>query len=272
MVPLTIFCLTAAVMLGLGTGAVFKLVAEWFLGQVGAVTGVVEQPAGWAGSFPAGNEPGEGSHGAYALGFVLMAVVACLCLAVLARIGQELPSAAPPAGNPRQPMSDRRSPILEAHEFFRRGPANEEGWSMLIGRDRDWESSYRDRWSHDKVVRSTHGVNRTGSCSWNVYVKEGIITWRRRPSTIRQPPPTCPTTSRADARAALRFPGTRTRRSGSSTRTSAAACSRCTASCAQGQATRSSPGRRSSRTLSVHGRTSRSAARGLRARFVERGG
>ena len=32
---------------------------------------------------------------------------------------------------------------------------------MLIGRDRDWESSYRDRWSHDKVVRSTHGVNRT---------------------------------------------------------------------------------------------------------------
>jgi nitrate reductase alpha subunit len=48
---------------------------------------------------------------------------------------------------------------------------------MLIGRNRDWESSYRDRWSHDKVVRSTHGVNCTGSCSWNVYVKEGIITW-----------------------------------------------------------------------------------------------
>jgi hypothetical protein len=23
---------------------------------------------------------------------------------------------------------------------------------------------YRDRWSHDKVVRSTHGVNCTGSC------------------------------------------------------------------------------------------------------------
>ncbi|WP_026922614.1 nitrate reductase subunit alpha [Glycomyces arizonensis] len=36
---------------------------------------------------------------------------------------------------------------------------------------------YRDRWSHDKVVRSTHGVNCTGSCSWNVYVKDGIITW-----------------------------------------------------------------------------------------------
>jgi nitrate reductase / nitrite oxidoreductase, alpha subunit len=36
---------------------------------------------------------------------------------------------------------------------------------------------YRDRWSHDKVVRSTHGVNCTGSCSWKVYVTDGIITW-----------------------------------------------------------------------------------------------
>jgi nitrate reductase / nitrite oxidoreductase, alpha subunit len=48
---------------------------------------------------------------------------------------------------------------------------------MLIGRTRDWERAYRDRWSHDKVVRSTHGVNCTGSCSWNVYVKDGLITW-----------------------------------------------------------------------------------------------
>src|SRR5213075_2942652 len=39
------------------------------------------------------------------------------------------------------------------------------------------EDFYRDRWSHDKVVRSTHGVNCTGSCSWKVYVKDGIITW-----------------------------------------------------------------------------------------------
>jgi nitrate reductase alpha subunit len=37
---------------------------------------------------------------------------------------------------------------------------------------------YRDRWSHDKIVRSTHGVNCTGSCSWKVYVKDGIITWQ----------------------------------------------------------------------------------------------
>jgi nitrate reductase alpha subunit len=42
---------------------------------------------------------------------------------------------------------------------------------------RDWEEFYRNRWQYDKVVRSTHGVNCTGSCSWNVYVKDGIVTW-----------------------------------------------------------------------------------------------
>ncbi len=42
---------------------------------------------------------------------------------------------------------------------------------------RDWEEFYRNRWQHDKVVRSTHGVNCTGGCSWEIYVKEGIVTW-----------------------------------------------------------------------------------------------
>ncbi len=42
---------------------------------------------------------------------------------------------------------------------------------------RQWEEFYRNRWQHDKVVRSTHGVNCTGGCSWNIYVKNGIVTW-----------------------------------------------------------------------------------------------
>ena len=74
-------------------------------------------------------------------------------------------------------MAKTKNPLLEAHQFFRRGPASAEGWSQLVAKGRDWESFYRDRWQHDKVVRSTHGVNCTGSCSWNVYVKDGIITW-----------------------------------------------------------------------------------------------
>jgi nitrate reductase alpha subunit len=42
---------------------------------------------------------------------------------------------------------------------------------------RQWEEFYRNRWQHDRVVRSTHGVNCTGSCSWYIYVKDGIVTW-----------------------------------------------------------------------------------------------
>ncbi len=42
---------------------------------------------------------------------------------------------------------------------------------------RGWEEFYRNRWQHDKVVRSTHGVNCTGGCSWAIYVKNGIVTW-----------------------------------------------------------------------------------------------
>jgi nitrate reductase alpha subunit len=44
-------------------------------------------------------------------------------------------------------------------------------------KSRLWEEFYRNRWQHDRVVRSTHGVNCTGGCSWMVYVKDGIVTW-----------------------------------------------------------------------------------------------
>ena len=42
---------------------------------------------------------------------------------------------------------------------------------------RGWEEFYRNRWQHDKIVRSTHGVNCTGGCSWAIHVKDGIVTW-----------------------------------------------------------------------------------------------
>ncbi|MCZ7541527.1 MAG: nitrate reductase subunit alpha [Anaerolineae bacterium] len=53
------------------------------------------------------------------------------------------------------------------------------GWvkELVSPQARRWEELYRNRWQHDKVVRSTHGVNCTGGCSWNVYVKDGIVTW-----------------------------------------------------------------------------------------------
>ncbi len=52
-----------------------------------------------------------------------------------------------------------------------------DGHGITTDENRNWERAYRDRWSHDKIVRSTHGVNCTGSCSWKIYVKRGLVTW-----------------------------------------------------------------------------------------------
>ena len=54
--------------------------------------------------------------------------------------------------------SDGRNPLLGLHQFFRQGPVSAEGWSQVVGKGRESESFYRDRWQHDKVVRSTHGA------------------------------------------------------------------------------------------------------------------
>ena len=40
------------------------------------------------------------------------------------------------------------------------------GHGVTTSESRAWEEGYRKRWQHDKIVRSTHGVNCTGSCSW----------------------------------------------------------------------------------------------------------
>jgi nitrate reductase alpha subunit len=48
---------------------------------------------------------------------------------------------------------------------------------LISPKTRQWEEFYRNRYQHDKVVRSTHGVNCTGGCSWNIHVKDGIVVW-----------------------------------------------------------------------------------------------
>lgn len=48
---------------------------------------------------------------------------------------------------------------------------------LVSPKTRQWEEFYKNRHQHDKVVRSTHGVNCTGSCSWNIHVKDGIVVW-----------------------------------------------------------------------------------------------
>ncbi|MGW6294019.1 nitrate reductase subunit alpha [Streptomyces sp. NPDC055058] len=67
--------------------------------------------------------------------------------------------------------------LVRSRRFFTRAEVSPDLRTLHRKGGREADEFYRDRWSHDKVVRSTHGVNCTGSCSWKVYVKDGIITW-----------------------------------------------------------------------------------------------
>jgi nitrate reductase / nitrite oxidoreductase, alpha subunit len=64
------------------------------------------------------------------------------------------------------------SKLLDRFRYFKqKGESFANGHGQVYNTNRDWEDSYRQRWQFDKIVRSTHGVNCTGSCSWKIYVK-----------------------------------------------------------------------------------------------------
>jgi len=77
-------------------------------------------------------------------------------------------------------MSNKKSSLRRKLTYFTRKEQYADGWSEVKAADREWEDVYRRRWQHDKVVRSTHGVNCTGSCSWQIYVKDGIVAWENQ--------------------------------------------------------------------------------------------
>lgn len=72
---------------------------------------------------------------------------------------------------------DTGSGLFKFGSWLRRGHASDDTHSISLKGGRSADKFYRERWAHDKIVRSTHGVNCTGSCSWKVYVKDGVITW-----------------------------------------------------------------------------------------------
>jgi len=76
-----------------------------------------------------------------------------------------------------QPVLLADTGLVRAARYLQRGEPSADGREVHRRGGRQAEEFYRERWRHDKVVRSTHGVNCTGSCSWQVYVKDGIITW-----------------------------------------------------------------------------------------------
>jgi NNP family nitrate/nitrite transporter-like MFS transporter len=92
MVLSTILFLATALGLGLGNGAVFKLVAQYFPKNTGLVTGIAGCAGGLGGFFP----PlllgfVKDATGSYALGFVLLALFAFLCLAVVLLLRRQAP-------------------------------------------------------------------------------------------------------------------------------------------------------------------------------------
>ncbi|MBN9403160.1 MAG: nitrate reductase subunit alpha, partial [Burkholderiales bacterium] len=93
------------------------------------------------------------------------------------------------------------SHFIDRLKYFSRPKESfSDGHGAVVREDRTWEDAYRNRWQHDKIVRSTHGVNCTGSCSWKIYVKGGLVTWetqqtdypRTRPDMPNHEPRGCP--------------------------------------------------------------------------------
>ena len=85
------------------------------------------------------------------------------------------------------------SHFLDRLTYFTRDQATfSDGHGVVTKEDRTWEDGYRQRWQHDKIVRSTHGVNCTGSCSWKIYVKGGVVTWETQQTDYPRTRPDMP--------------------------------------------------------------------------------
>ena len=74
-----------------------------------------------------------------------------------------------PGGGPVEKM------LPKPQFFFSGKPGPGQGEVHRLG-GRSAVVFWHERWRHDKEVRSTHGINFTGSFSWKAYVKGGVIT------------------------------------------------------------------------------------------------
>ncbi|WP_084259344.1 nitrate reductase subunit alpha [Microtetraspora malaysiensis] len=92
-------------------------------------------------------------------------------------------SSRPPKDAVSSPATDSvpgTAPLLAARRFLTKETVGDGGRTLHQVDRNAWDAFYRDRWRYDRVVRSTHGVNCTGSCSWNVFVKDDLITWEHQ--------------------------------------------------------------------------------------------
>lgn len=85
------------------------------------------------------------------------------------------------------------APILRKKRLIRNDESSfSDGYGKVTNEDRKWEKQYGQRWQHDKMVRSTHGVNCTGSCSWKIYVRNGLVLWETQQTNYPETRPDLP--------------------------------------------------------------------------------
>lgn len=85
------------------------------------------------------------------------------------------------------------SHFLDRLRFFKKTKSTfSDGYGIVTNEDRQWEDAYRNRWRFDKVVRSTHGVNCTGGCSWNIHVKSGLVAFETQATDYPRTRPDLP--------------------------------------------------------------------------------
>ena len=85
------------------------------------------------------------------------------------------------------------SHLLDRLRYFKKVEETfSKGHGIVTNEDRQWEDTYRNRWRHDKVVRSTHGVNCTGGCSWKIYVKNGLVAYEMQQTDYPRTRPDMP--------------------------------------------------------------------------------
>lgn len=107
-VPVTIFCLSMAGFLGLGNGAVFKLVPHQFPHSTGAVTGIVGAAGGLGGFFP----PlvlglVKDATGTFTMAFVFLVAFAWMCAGLALSMWERKPAPAPAPPQPLPPETGR---------------------------------------------------------------------------------------------------------------------------------------------------------------------
>ncbi|NLE23158.1 MAG: nitrate reductase subunit alpha, partial [Actinobacteria bacterium] len=95
-------------------------------------------------------------------------------------------------GSNDDPAASASGSLLGRLRYLTKGEVSADGRTVLRSGDAGPEEYYRDRWRHDRVVRSTHGVNCTGSCSWWVHVRDGIISWETQATDYPETSPDMP--------------------------------------------------------------------------------